>query len=161
MSLLRRQDNSSTGARFRMLHSSKTCRFFCQLDSLTLMSSVSLNYNMLSPTLTCRKSIVLVLAMLCISLTALGIRLPWAPGISSGKVKPRPRAIVQNQIKNCKENVLKSLAVEPALPAPIFIPSHIETANNTPLIYTPGKQTATVLIAKFSRAPPVGKSVKA
>jgi len=116
---------------------------------------------MLSQALTCRKSIILVLAILCVSLTTLGVRLPWAPGISSGKVKPRPRAIVQNQIKNCKENVLKSFAVEPALPETIFIPSHIETAKNLPLIYTPIKHASTVLIANSSRAPPVGISVKA
>lgn len=57
-----------------------------------------------------KNAICLILVLLTISLASLGVRLPWATGISSssGKPKPRPRAIIENQIKNCKQ-IIKSL----------------------------------------------------
>jgi len=110
---------------------------------------------MLSPTLMYRKSIILVLAMLCISLTTLGIRLPWTTGISSGKAKPRPRAIVQNQINKCNEIVLKNISIEPALLENIFTHIHIETTQSIPLIRSPKNHTFHVLFANASRASPI------
>ncbi len=48
-----------------------------------------------------------VLVILSLGLVSLGIRLPTTPGLSSASVKPkpRPRAVIRNQTKTCKEIV--------------------------------------------------------
>lgn len=68
-------------------------------------------------TLVSRKTVCLLLAILTISLTSLGVRVPWSSGISSssGKPKPRPRAIIQNQIKTCKQ-VMQDIPSAVAIP---------------------------------------------
>jgi hypothetical protein len=51
--------------------------------------------------------IVLVLVPLFLGLISLGVRLPSLGGFVNSGPKPRPRALVQNQIKNCKEKINK------------------------------------------------------
>lgn len=99
-----------------------------------------------------RRSSLLLLIILSISLTFLGIRLPWSVGISSGKVKPRPKAVIQNQIKSCKQ-IIKAFSAEPALPESIFTVTAVQRAANTPLL-TILQHTASPLHNKLSRAPP-------
>jgi len=101
-----------------------------------------------------RKSIGFVIALLTLGLVALGVRLPWSSGCSSshGKPKPRPRAIVQNQIKACKQ-VLKDYhpfaAILPpahviSLPATLVPCVALELASFPPAAQLP----------RSSRAPP-------
>lgn len=55
-------------------------------------------------------STLLVLITLC--LVSMGIRVPTVAGISSSaKPKPSPRAVIQNQIKTCKQ-IIKKLCDE-------------------------------------------------
>jgi hypothetical protein len=62
-----------------------------------------------------------------ISLTSLGMKLPSIAGLSSGKPKPRPRAVLQAQVKKCKEQIeSQSLDLAPTenrvviTPPPLF-----------------------------------------
>src|SRR6185369_6477909 len=84
-----------------------------------------------------RKTTIFFLILLTVSLASLGIRLPWHAGISSssGKPKPRPRAVIQCQSKTAKQ-IFKSFSDSPAIiperllavasseaPGIVFIPS--------------------------------------
>jgi hypothetical protein len=54
-----------------------------------------------------RKSLVLIAFIpVAIALIALGVRLPRMIGVHSPGPKPKPRAVIVNQIKTCK-NILK------------------------------------------------------
>ena len=48
-----------------------------------------------------------ILIPMVLGLLAVGIRVPDFPGLSSGKVKPRPRAVIKNQISTCKQSLEK------------------------------------------------------
>lgn len=71
-----------------------------------------------------RKAVFIALVILTISLTSLGVRVPWGVGISSSSTpKPRPRAVIQNQIKTCKQlmqDIPSTLAIlDTPLPVPL------------------------------------------
>lgn len=53
-----------------------------------------------------RKFLAVILVFLSLGLVSLGIKVPHVRGFSSpAKPKPSPRAVVQNQIKTCKQLV--------------------------------------------------------
>jgi hypothetical protein len=96
-----------------------------------------------------------ILLVLTVSLTSLGIRLPSLAGLSSnsGKPKPRPRAVINNQIKTCKQ-VVKSLA-DPV----VFLPEKfftVETpqAEQIPFLFPTPIYSCTFLPDSPSRSPP-------
>lgn len=102
-----------------------------------------------------RKTVSLVLVLLTISLITLGFRIPWPTGISSPTTKPkaRPRAIIENQIKTCKQVIkdistpLAVLEASPAVAAVIFFIQHAPL-DSVPL------STPAAYVRKNSRAPP-------
>jgi hypothetical protein len=55
--------------------------------------------------LTIRNKTLLLVALIPIvlGLLAHGMRVPDFSGLASGKVKPRPRAVIKNQISTCKQ----------------------------------------------------------
>jgi hypothetical protein len=103
--------------------------------------SVNKTYSPLSKGLVVnRRAVIFVLMILTVSLISLGVRLPTLSGVSSnsGKPKPRPRAVIQNQIKTCKQIVTSfadAVAVLPGTGFKVEIPqteklkslSHINT----------------------------------
>jgi hypothetical protein len=63
-----------------------------------------------------RKFQQIILLPIIIGLLTFGIKLPDLTGCSSGnKPKPRPRAIIQNQIKSCKQGMEKLCKFAPEL----------------------------------------------
>lgn len=99
-----------------------------------------------------RWSSLLLLLILTICLTFMGIRLPWGTGKSSGKTKPRPRAVIQNQIKSCKQ-IIKSYSAESALPEFAFtITPDLNPEEIFPEPHV--KAFAAPLLSESSRAPP-------
>jgi hypothetical protein len=102
-----------------------------------------------------RKIVSLVLVLLTISLVTLGVRIPWSTGISSSTAKPkaRPRAIIENQIKTCKQVIkeistpLAVLEASSAVVAVTFFISHAPL--DCVLLSTPA-----AYVRKNSRAPP-------
>jgi hypothetical protein len=58
--------------------------------------------------LTRKLVIVLVFVPVFLGLISLGIRLPVLAGYVKSGPKPRPRALIQNQIKSCKEKIDKA-----------------------------------------------------
>ncbi len=99
-----------------------------------------------------RKSTLLLLAILTISLIFMGIRLQWGIGISSGKIKPRPKAVTQNQIKTCKQ-ILKSFSADPVLPESILA-SRTDQSTVRPHFHAIHVDSSSPLLTKLSRAPP-------
>lgn len=95
---------------------------------------------------------LLLLLILTICLTFMGVRLPWGTGKSSGKTKPRPKAVIQNQIKSCKQ-IIKSFSAESALPeftvtiTPVLNPEEIFPEPHFIAFTAP-------LLSESSRAPP-------
>lgn len=96
----------------------------------------------------------LILVFLTLGLVTSGMRLPSLPGLSSSsaKPKPRPRAIVKNQVKPCYESN-KKVGTAPAV---VWL-AHV------PLLNTDGTSifTKTSILppfhfvpTRFSRAPP-------
>jgi hypothetical protein len=59
-----------------------------------------------------KNTVILVIVTIFISLVTFGMRTPSMAGLYSGKPKPRPRAVLQNQIKTCKENLKKAVALQ-------------------------------------------------
>lgn len=101
-----------------------------------------------------RKSICFVLVLLTLGLVSLGVRLPWSSGWSSSpaKPKPRPRAIVQNQINSCKQVINDYNPFAAILPPAHFI------ALPAPLVPSVALELPSFLSAaqlpRSSRAPP-------
>lgn len=65
--------------------------------------------------LTKKLVIVLVFVPVFLGLISLGVRLPVLAGYVKSGPKPRPRALIQNQINNCKEkidNISQELAAD-------------------------------------------------
>src|SRR5690349_19053927 len=82
-----------------------------------------------------RKATIFFLIVLTVSLTSLGIRLPWHDGISSGsgKPKPRPRAVIQCQSKTSKQ-IFKSFSDSPAIiPERLLTVASSETGRLVPI----------------------------
>lgn len=98
---------------------------------------------------------LLLLIPILLSLTALGMRLPTLTGLTSGKPKPRPRAVIQTQIKKIKENIAAHPEIT-GLPPAMSIPSVKPLPN---IISAPGLPSVChlPLIAAIvpARAPPV------
>lgn len=102
-----------------------------------------------------RKTGFLVLVLLTISLASLGMRLPWSSSISSssGKPKLRPKAIIENQIKTCKQvikDITPLIAVLERFPA--------ITRTTVPIRYTAPDSIVSSLpafVVKNTRAPPL------
>lgn len=70
-----------------------------------------------------RKTVFIALVILTISLASLGVRVPWGVGISSSATpKPRPRAIIQNQIKTCNQVMQDIPSIFAALAEPLHLP---------------------------------------
>jgi len=69
-----------------------------------------------------RRAVIFILLLLTVSLTSLGLRLPSLAGVSSnsGKPKPRPRAVIQNQIKTCKQMITSLADAADFLPEKFF-----------------------------------------
>ena len=101
-----------------------------------------------------RKSTIFLLIILTVSLTTLGIRLPGPTGISANSCKPKPRhrAVIQNQIKTCKQ-IIKSLSDSPELiPERFFLVVSSET-DRIPLLCA-GQHSSKSQLSGSSRAPP-------
>jgi hypothetical protein len=58
-----------------------------------------------SSCLTKKLVIMLVSVSVFLGLISLGVSLPALAGFAKSGPKPRPRALIQNQIKNCKEKI--------------------------------------------------------
>lgn len=98
---------------------------------------------------------LLLLIPILLSLTALGMRLPTLSGLTSGKPKPRPRAVIQTQIKKIKKNTAahpELTGLPPAMSIPAVTPPPV-------IISAPGAPSVChlPLIAAIvpARAPPV------
>jgi hypothetical protein len=97
--------------------------------------------------------IVLVLMAITMGLVSLGIKLPSVPGISSSsKPKPRPRAIIVNQIIKTK-STLKALVLNSAIPTQFYDDVAISyTTTNRPVHLSAYNFLLTT--ASCGRAPP-------
>lgn len=93
------------------------------------------------------------MVVLAISLTSLGIKLPSAPGISSTfKPKPRPRAIIKNQITTCKQIIKK---IPPAVVVTGFEPVACLPATALPTLPSPiCRRSAAIDAQTLPRPPP-------
>ncbi|HZV83097.1 MAG TPA: hypothetical protein VFF53_13115 [Geobacteraceae bacterium] len=97
---------------------------------------------------------MLVFVPVFLGLISLGVRLPTLVGYVKSGPKPRPRALIQNQIKSCKEKIDKtcqelapdSFRCQPQSPRHLVAPSPLFTRA---LPENNHRGTAT------SRAPPV------
>jgi hypothetical protein len=90
---------------------------------------------------------------LTLGFISLGINLPSLSGLSSSaKPKHRPRAIVNNQIKTCK-NVIKHIGTSSAIvrDAQVQLPNIVGTAVFTK---TSALHSFQLIPNRFSRAPP-------
>jgi hypothetical protein len=98
-------------------------------------------------------SVSFIIVFLALGFVSLGIRLPTLPGLSSpAKPKPRPRAIVDNQIKTCK-NVINSIDTSSA----VVRHAHLQMPDmhGTPVFTKTSVLHSFHFIPKrFSRAPP-------
>jgi len=102
-----------------------------------------------------RKTVGLFLVLLTISLVSLGVRIPYSCGISSNsaKPKPRPRAVIENQIATCKQVINDShslvalLETMPALTMVAFLFTH------PPLVESISPSAVT--LPRNCRAPPL------
>lgn len=102
-----------------------------------------------------RKTIIFFLIILGVSLTSLGVRLTAAAGISSNSVKPkpRPRAVIQTQIKTCKQLVKSftdTLAFIPVNDYAVTIHPSEQPLQQLPEICG----SAALLLSSPCRAPP-------
>ena len=88
-----------------------------------------------------------------ISLTSLGIRLPTIDGLTSGKPNPRPRAVLQTQVKKCKEQI-ECLSLD--LPTRTYLPQlslPVVLRHQSSAVFFPQRLQS---ITQESRAPPSG-----
>jgi hypothetical protein len=102
-----------------------------------------------------RGLVVCLLAVLTVTLTSLGVRLPWSAGFTSstGKPKPRPRAIIKNQIKVCKQ-VIKELPASAALPVDSFRVHPTRLSSGLVPIQLPVRTTSSICSLSPARASP-------
>lgn len=100
-----------------------------------------------------KKAVCLLLIMpILISLTVLGMRVPTLGGFTSGKLKPRPRAVMQTQIKKIKDSLQFQCAVDCTLPdAPIV---NAPQGTLIPATFLASTYHALVAISLPSRSPP-------
>jgi short subunit fatty acids transporter len=102
-----------------------------------------------------RKAVCLVLVLLTISMVSLGFRIPWLAGISSSTPKPkaRPRAIIETQIKTCKQIIKDIPTVVAVLQAAPSVATTIFPIQHAPLDSLILSSSA-ASVRKNSRAPP-------
>jgi len=105
-----------------------------------------------------KTAIVLVLFVVCAGLTSLGIRLPTLSGLSSStKPKPKPRAVLTNQVKTCKAQLAKIQPLSADFPRLNIVES--ESCPLVELFVPPSFSTLHAAYATPPRAPPLFSQV--
>ncbi len=102
-----------------------------------------------------RKTVIFIQLILTVSLTTLGLRLPAAAGVSvdSGKPTPRPKAVINSQIKTCKQ-IVKPLAERVTfIPERVFIDNAPESLRPV-CLYSVYHRNCTSIFSSTPRAPP-------
>jgi hypothetical protein len=97
---------------------------------------------------------VMILVAVSIGLVTLGMRLPSLTGLSAapGKPKPRPRAVIQQQVKTFKQAVCPVTPLVATMPATDYqLPE--PTASSLP-VFIPTETACLVSTQQLSRAPP-------
>ena len=98
-------------------------------------------------------SAAVLIPLVLIGMTSLGMRLPSIAGFSSGGPKPRPRAVLQTQVKKCKDQINKHA---PDVGATEIQALLISSCSFLPIVTTLEFLRPLILsISKSSRAPPL------
>jgi hypothetical protein len=99
--------------------------------------------------------IVLLIVPILVCLTALGLRLPTACGLSSSTPKQRPRAVIQTQTQKCKElfHQQELFTLTPKEPIPPIVLAMLPTDYDVESVFSP----KTIVVLNPSRAPPANR----